>query len=118
MATSCSASRELQVRFTPEYTIPVHWGELKVFATVSHVDLRYSDPGNTQMLPAYTTLDAGVIDKVGPHLEVRLQGTNLTDALGLTEGNSRSLTSGISTGFEMARPIFGREMQGQLRYYF
>jgi hypothetical protein len=89
-----------------------------VFATVSHVDLRYSDPENMQVLPAYTTLDAGLIAKIGAHLEARIQGTNLTDALGLTEGNSRILTSGISTGFEMARPIFGREIQGQLKYYF
>jgi outer membrane receptor protein involved in Fe transport len=108
----------LQVRFTPEYTLPQRWGELKAFATVSYVDLRYSDPENLQVLPPYTTLDAGVIAKVGPHLEVRVQGTNLTNELGLTEGNSRTLTAGISTGFEMARPIFGREVQGQLRYYF
>jgi outer membrane cobalamin receptor len=108
----------LQVRFTPEYTIPARWGELKVFAAVSYVDMRYSDPENLQVLPAYTTLDAGVIAKIGPHLEVRVQGTNLTDELGLTEGNSRTLSAGISTGFEMARPIFGREVQGQLKYYF
>jgi len=108
----------LQVRFTPAYTIPTQWGELKAFATVSYVDLRYSDPENTQVLPAYTTLDAGLIGKVGAHVEVRVQGTNLTNELGLTEGNSRTLSSGISTGFEMARPIFGREVQGQLRYYF
>ena len=108
----------LQVRFTPEYTVPMPWGELKVFATVSYVDLRYSDPENTQVLPSYTTLDAGVVSNIGPHLEARLQGTNLTDELGLTEGNSRSLTSSISTGFEMARPIFGREVQAQLKYSF
>jgi hypothetical protein len=108
----------VQVRFTPEYTIPARWGELKAFATVTHVDLRYSDPENLQVLPAYTTLDAGLICRFGPHLEARVQGTNLTNALGLTEGNSRSITSGIATGFEMARPIFGREVQGQLRYSF
>jgi outer membrane receptor protein involved in Fe transport len=108
----------LQVRVTPEYTMPMGWGELKVFAAVSYVDLRYSDPENLQVLPAYTTLDAGIIGKVGSHVEVRVQGTNLTNELGLTEGNSRTLTSGISTGFEMARPIFGREVQGQLKYYF
>ncbi len=108
----------LQLRFMPEYEVPISWGKLKVFATVSYIDLRYSDPENTQVLPAYTTLDAGVVGDFGEHLEVRLQGTNLTDTLGLTEGNSRSLTAGISTGFEMARPIFGREVQGQLKYYF
>ena len=108
----------LQLRFTPEYEMPVSWGKLKAFATVSYIDLRYSDPENTQILPAYTTLDAGIMGDFGERLEVRLQGTNLTDALGLTEGNSRSLTAGISTGFEMARPIFGREVQCQLKYYF
>jgi hypothetical protein len=108
----------LQLRFTPEYQMPTSWGKLSVFATVSYIDLRYSDPENTQILPAYCTLDAGIVGDFGEHMELRLQGTNLTDALGLTEGNSRSLTSGISTGFEMARPIFGRELQGQLKYYF
>jgi hypothetical protein len=108
----------LQLRFTPEYDVPASWGRLKIFATVSYVDLRYSDTENTQILPAYTTLDAGIVGEFGEHLEMRLQGTNLTDTLGLTEGNSRSLTAGISTGFEMARPIFGREVQGQVKYYF
>jgi hypothetical protein len=108
----------LQLRFTPTYEMPAAWGRLRVFATVSYIDLRYSDPENTQVLPAYTTLDAGIVGDFGEHVELRLQGTNLTDALGLTEGNSRSLTAGISTGFEMARPIFGREVQGQIKYYF
>jgi outer membrane receptor protein involved in Fe transport len=108
----------LQLRFTPEYTLAVPWGELQVFATVSHIDRRYSDTENTQVLPPYTTLDAGVVDAIGAHLQLRLQGTNLTNALGLTEGNSRALTSGISTGLEMARPIFGREVQAQLKYLF
>jgi TonB dependent receptor-like, beta-barrel/TonB-dependent Receptor Plug Domain len=108
----------LQLRFTPEYEVPMARGRLRVFATVSYIDLRYSDPGNTQILPAFTTLDAGIVGDFGEHVELRLQGTNLTDAIGLTEGNPRSLTAGISTGFEMARPIFGREVQGQMKYYF
>ena len=108
----------LQVRFTPEYSVPMRWGALRLFATVSHIDLRYSDTENTQVLPPYTTLDAGVVADIGAHLQARVQGTNLTDALGLTEGNSRTLTSGISTGLEMARPIFGREVQGQIKYLF
>ena len=108
----------LQLRFTPEYELPTSWGKVSLFATVTYIDLRYSDPENSQILPAYATLDAGILGNLGDHLEVRLQGTNLTDTLGLTEGNSRSLSAGISTGFEMARPIFGREVQGQVKYYF
>jgi hypothetical protein len=50
---------------------------------------------------------------------VRLQGTNLNNQLGLTEGNARiALGSGIANNFEMARPIFGRKVKLQPRYKF
>jgi hypothetical protein len=52
---------------------------------------------------------------------VRLQGSNLTNQIGLTEGNARVAIgsgSGITNNFEMARPIFGRELNVQLRYKF
>ena len=108
----------LQFRFTPQYTIPTYWGAVTVFTTLTHVDLRYSNPGNQQILPAYNTLDAGIVGDIGSHFVVRVQGTNLTNTIGLTEGNARILTSGIANGFEMGRPIFGREIQAQLKYLF
>jgi hypothetical protein len=55
---------------------------------------------------------------IGTNFEVRLQGSNLTDTIALTEGNARVITSGISNGFEMARPLFGREVFLQLGYKF
>ena len=51
----------------------------------------------------------------------RSQGTNLTNQIGLTEGNARvqiGTGTGIVNNFEMARPIFGREVNLQLRYKF
>ena len=108
----------LQFRFTPQYTVPMSWGAVTLFTTFSHVDQRYSNPGNQQILPAYNTVDAGIVGDIGTHFEVRVQGSNLTNTIGLTEGNARILTSGISNGFEMARPIFGREIQAQLKYLF
>lgn len=108
----------LQFRFTPQYSVPESWGALTVFSTYSYIDQRFSDPGNQQILPAYYTLDAGIIADIGTHFELRLQGTNLTDQIGLTEGNGRVLTSGISNGLEMARPIFGRAVQAQVKYLF
>ena len=110
----------LQFRFTPEYELPMDWGSLRVFMTYTHVGLRYSDPANTQVLPAYYTLDAGIVSEIGHNFEVRLQGSNLTNQLGLTEGNVREPlgNSGISDNLEMARPIFGREVNIQLRYKF
>jgi outer membrane receptor protein involved in Fe transport len=72
-------------------------------------------------LPAYFTIDAGVVAEVGEHFEMRVQGTNLTNEIGLTEGNNRiqlGSGSGIVNNLEMARPIFGREVNVQLRYKF
>jgi outer membrane receptor protein involved in Fe transport len=111
----------LQFRFTPQYELPLPGVDLRVFMTYSYVGLRYSDIANQQVLPSYYTLDAGFVAGLGEHFEVRLQGSNLTNQIGLTEGNARvalGAGSGISTDFEMARPIFGREGNIQLRYKF
>jgi outer membrane receptor protein involved in Fe transport len=111
----------LQFRFTPEYSLPLSFVGLRVFMTYTHVGLRYSDIANQQALPPYYTLDAGLVAVLGKNFEMRLQGSNLTNQIGLTEGNARVALgsgSGISTDFELARPIFGREANLQLRYRF
>lgn len=111
----------LQFRLTPAYEIPVAWGDLRIFATYSYIGLRYSDIANQQILPSYYTLDAGVVTEIGESFEVRLQGTNLTDQIGLTEGNARialGAGSGILGSLELGRPIFGREVSVQVRYKF
>lgn len=109
-----------QIRFTPEYSLPTSWGSMRVFVTGSYAGLNYSDVANLQVLPAFYTLDGGAVAGVGQNLEIRLQGSNLTNQIGLTEGNARTPPgiSGISTNFEMARPIFGREVSLQLQYHF
>ena len=71
--------------------MPVPWGDVRAFLTYTHVGLRYSDIANQQVLPAYGTLDAGIVSEIGDHFEFRVQGTNLTNELGLTEGNARIL---------------------------
>ncbi len=111
----------LQFRFTPAYDMPTDWGDVRFFTTYTQVGLRYSDIANQQILPSYYTLDAGIVSDFGEHFEVRLQGTNLTDQLGLTEGNARvalGAGSGIAGNTEFARPIFGREVNVQVRYKF
>jgi hypothetical protein len=111
----------LQFRLTPGYDLPMSWGDLRFFTTYSHIGLRYSDIANQQVLPSYYTLDAGIVAELGHSFEIRVQGTNLTNQLGLTEGNARIAVgggSGIANNFELARPIFGREVNLQLRYKF
>ena len=109
-----------QARLTPAYDLPVPWGNMRFQLTYSYIGLRYSDPGNAQVLPSYQTLDAGIISQIGDHFEVRLQGSNLTNELGVTEQDARALsgTSGTSGGFALGRPIFGREENIQLKYKF
>src|SRR5262249_35411533 len=102
----------LQFRFTPQYELPLPGVDLRGVMTYTHIGLRYSDIANQQVLPAYYTLDAGLVAEIGKNFEVRLQGSNLTNQIGLTEGNARIALgsgSGIASNFEMARPIFGRE---------
>lgn len=97
------------------------FGSVRFFMTYTHVGLRYSDITNQQILPSYYTLDAGIVSEFGDHFEVRLQGSNLTDQLGLTEGNARiaiGTGSGIANNLELVRPIFGREINVQMRYKF
>jgi outer membrane receptor protein involved in Fe transport len=109
-----------QTRFTPAYDIPMSWGDLRAFLTYSYIGLRYSDPGNAQVLPSYQTLDAGIVADFGKHFEVRLQGTNLTNTLGITEQDARAAsgTSGAAGGFALGRPIFGREENLGVKYKF
>jgi hypothetical protein len=50
---------------------------------------------------------------------VRLQGTNMTNELGLTESNSRIFGSAAgTTGVILARPLEGREVNLQVKYLF
>ena len=95
------------------------WGELRFFATYSYVGLRYSDPGNLEVMPSFETLDAGIVVDFGKNFEVRLQGTNLTNELGITEQDARVFNaSGSAGGFALGRPIFGREVNLGLKYKF
>ncbi|MBV8603096.1 MAG: TonB-dependent receptor [Pelomonas sp.] len=109
---------QLILRFTPSYRFNTGWGDAKLFATVAHVGKRFSDVDNEQPLPAYTTLDAGLIVNRGD-LEFRLMGTNLSNTLGITEGNVRVVGSGTnSNGAFIGRPLFGRALQASVAYHF
>lgn len=110
---------QIQYRFTPRYTLPTAWGNLIGWVTFAHVGQRYQDETALQPLGTYNTLAAGVVANVGPHWQFRLQGSNLTNEFGITEGNTRVL--GVSQGVGgvvMARPLFGREVFVQARYRF
>ncbi len=113
--------RQPKVRylFMPSYTLPTSWGNLTGFLTYEYAGQRYEDQTGLQPLGTFYTLGAGLVADVGPDWQFRLQGTNLTNAIGLTEGNARitGASSGIG-GVLMARPLTGREVYVQAKYRF
>ncbi|RJG11427.1 TonB-dependent receptor [Massilia cavernae] len=107
----------LQFRLTPSYRIPLGDNAIKLYGTYTHIGDRWADQANLSYLPSYKTFDAGILATVGDHWEFRLAGTNLSNELGLTEGNSR-LTGAQSSGPINARPIFGRAVEASVLYRF
>jgi outer membrane receptor protein involved in Fe transport len=107
----------LQFRFSPSYRIPLGDNALKLYGTYTYIGDRWADQANLSYLPSYKTLDLGALMSIGDKWEVRVAATNLTDELGLTEGNSR-LTGAQSSGPINARPIFGRAVEASLLYRF
>ena len=108
---------KLQFRFSPSYRIPLGENSVKLYGTYTHIGARWADQANLSYLPSYQTVDAGVLASMGQHWEFRLAGTNLSNELGLTEGNSR-LTGAQSSGPINARPLFGRAIELSALYRF
>ncbi|MGC4029803.1 MAG: TonB-dependent receptor [Steroidobacteraceae bacterium] len=106
---------KVQARLSPSYTVPLPVGDLTMFAAYTHVGSRFSDIQNLQRLPAYRTLDLGVGLKMGA-VDVQVTGMNLTNDLGLTEGNARIV--GTTDAAVIGRSIFGRSFQATAVYRF
>lgn len=108
---------KLQYRFSPAYRIPCGDGQsLKLYGAYTHISERWADQANLQYLPAYKTIDLGMLYAISDTIEVRLSASNVSNELGLTEGNSRLTTGG--TGPINARPLFGRSWELSLAYRF
>lgn len=102
---------KIQFSFSPAYDVPLDWGKLRLFASYNYVGKRWADVENAQRLPSYNTIDAGISADIGEDVTIMLSGTNLTDELGLTEGNARIIGGATDSGVFMGRPIFGREVK-------
>lgn len=103
---------------TPTLNFTAYGHPGKAYATISHQSKKYVDTNNSTILPAYTTLDAGLLYDLDKNLRFQIAGTNLTNKVGLTEGNPRTdaiFGQGTSTAI-YARPIFGRAIRASLTY--
>ncbi len=107
--------REPRVFGRIEPTVTFDLGEgstLEAYAGYEYVGRRFVDVLNTTALPAYGTYKAGAIYTRGDW-RVQVVGENLTNAKGLTEGNTRTDTlsgQGAPTAI-YGRPLFGRSFR-------
>jgi iron complex outermembrane receptor protein len=105
------------IRLTPAYSFSGNRG--RVFATFTHVGKRFANDENTIELPKYDKLDAGVSFDVNPSLTLQFVGDNLTDEVGLTEGNPRTDVGAGGVGaIYLARPLFGRSFMASATVRF
>jgi iron complex outermembrane recepter protein len=104
-------------RITPTFSFLEH--RARIYLTYAYVGKRYSNDENTIELPSYYKLDAGVMYGVGRSWTFQLVADNLTDQVGLTEGNPRTdVGAGGIGAVYMARPLFGRSVSGSVTFRY
>ncbi|GEM_PF-2904157 len=98
---------KLSLSIRPTY----YWGDANhsVYFSAHYMGKRYQDAANMVELAQYSVISAGVQYHLTEQIQVRLNISNLTNELGLTEGNPRS--SVIST--EPAPYFVGRAIDGR-----
>ena len=107
---------DTQIRLTSTFSFA---DTADFYVTYHYLDERFADLGNTLVLPDYTTIDAGVLWSVTDNLDFQIIGRNLSNEVGLTEGNPRSGFSEILTEDSyFARPILGRSWIASVTYNF
>lgn len=96
----------------PSFSYTVGQDQFETWLRYDFVGRSYVDLFNRTALPAYQTLGMGVSWKRGAW-GVQLVGDNLTNAKGLTEGNTRTdILDGQGTAEAIyGRPLFGRNFR-------
>lgn len=110
---------KLALRVTPGVTLLDN--RFRAQLDIEHYTKRYSDAANTSVLPAYTVLGASARFNLTPQIALWAYGENLTNEIGLTEGNPRAgeLTSGQANDLLfIGRPILGRSFRVAVDFRF
>ncbi|MFC5741532.1 TonB-dependent receptor [Dyella tabacisoli] len=96
-------------------------GKLRLQVAYEHEGMRYVDTANSVRLPAYGVLSASARYDFSKLCSLYLYADNITNSLGLTEGNPRAgelqnADAGANTF--IARPILGRAYRAAIMYRF
>ena len=113
------ARRIISVR--PKYDFYVGNNAGSVFLDIFNAGARFSDFTNSISIPGYTSLGLGGTLDIGERISLTVIADNLTNEIGLTEGNPRAdlfaAGGGIVTS-TFGRPIVGRNVRVNLAYRF
>jgi outer membrane receptor protein involved in Fe transport len=109
---------DLRISVTPSDLQTFGWGTLSEFMTYEHVGQHFQDATGLNPLGTYYDIAAGIVATIGDHWQLRLLGSNLTNQIGLTEGNARFGGNAIQNSVGFGRSIVGREGSIQLKYKF
>jgi len=109
---------DLRISVTPSDLQTFSWGTLYEFMTYEHVGQHYQDGTGLNPLGTYYDIAAGIVATIGDHWQLRLLGSNLTNQIGLTEGNARFGGNAVQNSVGFGRSIVGREGSIQLKYKF
>jgi outer membrane receptor protein involved in Fe transport len=109
-------SPEVNFTITPAFLLPGNKGE--IYASFHQMGKRFADSGNTIVLPAYHTVDLGGRYALTPAVSLNVSVQNLTNTIGLTEGNPRSSFTELAGNYFFARSILGRNIQASLTASF
>jgi TonB dependent receptor/TonB-dependent Receptor Plug Domain len=107
-----------QYRLTPSDTQQMSWGTLTEQLTYEYIGQHYQDGTGLNPLNSYYDLAAGIDAKVGESWEFRLLGSNLTNQIGLTEGNARFGGNAVQNSVGFGRSILGREVNLTVKYSY
>lgn len=110
---------KVSVRVTPGVNLLD--GRLRAEVDLQYYGKRFSDIANTLIIPDYFLVNAHVRYNLTDRLSIYGYGSNLTNEIGLTEGNPRagSFISGeAGARFYLARPELGRAFRAAVLYRF
>jgi outer membrane receptor protein involved in Fe transport len=96
-------------------------GRLRIEGDLQYFGKRFSDLANVTVIPDYYLLNAQVRFNVTDHLTFYAYGTNLTNEIGLTEGNPRAgqfISGEAGAQYYLARPELGRAFRAAVLYRF
>lgn len=110
---------KVSVRVTPGVNLLD--GRLRAEVDLQYFGKRFSDLANLTVIPDYFLVNAQVRFNVTDNITLYAYGTNLTNEIGLTEGNPRAgqfISSEAGAQYYLARPELGRTYRAAVLYRF